>query len=367
MLHFSVFCTILCCNFLSSALFVHRGSFTDFAGMRGQIESKKELDYKRQQKVVKEFKTQGLAMDKAEKKAMQKLGVSMLLERPVEYKVRFTIKSPDEDGPSVDLLDVDFAYPGASEKLFEGLRFRVNAHSRIAVVGPNGAGKSTLLRLITEQLEPTAGEILRHSKIRIGRYDQHFEEILPLQLTPIDFLVEQYNIPVVDARKYLGMFGLDGARHKIRIDQLSGGQKARVVFASLSLLRAHILVLDEPTNHLDIESVEALIDAIKAFDGGVVLVSHDARLISATECELWVCGDHCSGLRVEQRGFEKYRTDVMAETKRQQQRAEVKAAERLRLRQEARHKQLQQAADRRSRAAVATGATGTGAGGTGAG
>ena len=73
------------------------------------------------------------------------------------------------------------------------------------------------------------------------------------------------------------MFGLDGTRHLIKIGDLSGGQKARVVFASISIQRAHILVLDEPTNYLDMESVEALIQAIRAFEGGVVLVSHDAR------------------------------------------------------------------------------------------
>ncbi len=88
----------------------------------------------------------------------------------------------------------------------------------------------------------------------------------------------------------------------------------------------------QPTNHLDIESVEALIDALKVFEGGVILVSHDARLITATDCELWVCGDSPNGLRVEGRGFEKYRSDVMAETRKLQVTAERKAAARVLLR-----------------------------------
>ena len=122
------------------------------------------------------------------------------------------------------------------------------------------------------------------------------------------------------------MFGLDGARHMIRIEQLSGGQKARCVFASLALLQPHLLILDEPTNHLDMESVEALIAALRLFEGGVVLVSHDARLISALECDMWVCGDTSQGLRVERRGFEKYRLDVLAEVRRQEEDVERRAA-----------------------------------------
>jgi ATP-binding cassette subfamily F protein 1 len=216
---------------------------------------------------------------------------------------------------------VSFAFPGKAP-LFRGLRFRVNTYSKVAIVGPNGAGKSTLLSLMTGALEPTVGYIGRYNKLRVGVYNQHFAEALPLDKTPIDYLVGLYDIAVVEARKYLGMFGLDGARHTIRIEQLSGGQKARVVLASLSLLRAHILVLDEPTNHLDIESVEALVAALRAYNGGIVLVTHDARLINAMECELWVCGDGPTGVRVETRGFERYKRDVLAEMAKAQEQAE---------------------------------------------
>lgn len=295
--------------------------------MKGQIESKKERDFALQQKTLQELKATGLTVEKAEKKALQKLGIAMLTEKPREYKVTFTVHSPGEEGPGIDLLDVSFAFPGR-KAIFSGLRFRVNTHSRVAIVGPNGAGKSTLLKLMCGTLAPSSGEVSRHNKLRVGVYNQHFEDTLNGDLTPIEFLTSLYDITVLDARKYLGMFGLDGARHTIRIAQLSGGQKARVVFASLSLLRPHLLILDEPTNHLDVESVDALIASLKKYEGGVVLVSHDARLISAIECELWVCGYCPSGLRVERRGFDKYRLDVMQETRRQQELAETKAAAR---------------------------------------
>jgi energy-coupling factor transporter ATP-binding protein EcfA2 len=95
----------------------------------------------------------------------------------------------------------------------------------------------------------------------------------------------------------LGIFGLNSEQHLLKIAELSGGQKARVVFAALAASRPHILLLDEPTNHLDLESVDALVEGIKEFAGGVVLASHDARLIEETECELWVCGRGESGVR----------------------------------------------------------------------
>ena len=109
--------------------------------MRGQIESKKERDYKHQQKTLKEFKAQGLKTDKAERKAMQKLGVLSLLEPPKEYRVNFKFKASETDaGAAVDVLDGSFSY--GDRELFCQLRFRVDTYSRIAIVGPNGVSST---------------------------------------------------------------------------------------------------------------------------------------------------------------------------------------------------------------------------------
>ena len=133
----------------------------------------------------------------------------------------------------------------------------------------------------------------------------------------------------------LGSKGLPSVAHELRIRDLSGGQKARIVFAALASLRPHVLLLDEPTNHLDVESIDALVEAINDFEGGVVLISHDRRLLQRTNCKLWVCGRETE-CGVAPLGstftFEQYEARVLkqiaarqrAEEARMRQRAEVR-------------------------------------------
>ncbi|CAE8602144.1 unnamed protein product, partial [Polarella glacialis] len=129
------------------------------------------------------------------------------------------------------------------------------------------------------------------------------------------------------AHKCLGQFGLPSHAHTRPMKELSGGQKARVCFASITCRKPEILILDEPTNHLDIESVEALIDSLKRYEGGLLLVSHDARLIQAAGCELWVC-KAAGELLGKSASFEQYRRQVLADMHKRQAVAEVEAARR---------------------------------------
>jgi len=239
--------------------------------------------------------------------------VTVLIERPKEYTVEFFFPSVAQlSPPIVEILDVNFKYP-KGPSLFEGLNFGFDMSSRIVIVGPNGVGKTTLLNLMMGELEPTDGDIRRNNKLRIGKYNQHFVDRLPLGESPVDYLRRMFSDDTTyqSARNLLGKFGLEGHAHTIPMRDCSGGQKARVVFAELSLLKPHIMFLDEPTNNLDIESIDALCTAVNNFDGGVILVSHDARLIEECNCIMWVVGE--KNCKPFEGGFPAYRQMLLDE------------------------------------------------------
>lgn len=141
-------------------------------------------------------------------------------------------------------------------------------------------------------LSPTAGTISRHSHLKIGVYSQHSADQLTLDLSAIDYLRGKFPDQPQDLqhwRQAVGRFGLTGNSQLCPIAQLSDGQKARIVFCELSLTRPNLLLLDEPTNALDIETIDTLARAINNFEGGVVLVSHDFRLIRQVAKQIWLC------------------------------------------------------------------------------
>lgn len=175
--------------------------------------------------------------------------------------------------------------------LYHNLNFGIDLKSRIALVGPNGAGKSTLMKLMCCDLDPISGSVNKHHHLRIARFHQHLTDQLELSMTAVAWLCRAFNRKPQEMRDFVGKFGLHGKSQTIPMEQLSDGQKRRVVFAWLSLKNAHLLMLDEPTNHLDIETIDALAEAIRAFDGGVVLISHDFRLINQVAEEIWIVED----------------------------------------------------------------------------
>lgn len=239
----------------------------------------------------------------SKQKIIDKMTDKGLVEKPkADPSYAFTFPNCDQLAPPVMAFnDVSFSYSGKKEDyLYHKTAFGVDLDSRIALVGPNGAGKSTLLKLMRGELEACEGEVKRHSHLRLGVYNQHSAEILPNDKTPLEFLMEKYEDGVTTTagktrltmdqwRQKLGKYGITGDLQTRRIDTFSDGLKSRVVFTLISLTNPHILLLDEPTNHLDMQCIDALADAIKQFDGGVVLVSHDFRLIDQVAKEIWVC------------------------------------------------------------------------------
>ncbi|CAF2049347.1 unnamed protein product [Rotaria magnacalcarata] len=290
-------------------LYYYRGNYSLFKKMLLQTRSQQLKDYEKQERALDALKKQGHSSKQAsakvgkreEQKSKDKgrgrkqetndeevVNKKELLQKPREYQVRFRFPSPPPLNPPVlGSFDVSFGYENR-ETLFEKLNFGIDMTSRIAIVGPNGVGKSTFLKLLMGVIEPTRGEIRRNHRLRIGRFDQHAGEQFDLELTGIEHLRRSFNMPEQDTRKSLGSVGLPGRAHTIKMKDLSGGQKARVALSDLIARQPDVLILDEPTNNLDIESIDALADAINEYKGGVIIVSHDERLIRETNCQLWV-------------------------------------------------------------------------------
>mmetsp|Transcript_30519 Transcript_30519/g.32895 ORF Transcript_30519/g.32895 Transcript_30519/m.32895 type:complete len:773 (+) Transcript_30519:131-2449(+) len=349
----------------------HRGGLDRLDEGAAKRTAKRVKDYTLQQKMLKQERAKhpSFTMEKLMSRLVAKLGVLRLTEKPKEYKVQFNFVAPVDArtgaGLSVDLRDVHFSYDadttvGKNSKIagnkkhegafkgFKDLNLCVDATKRAAIVGANGSGKSTLLRLITGDLVPSKGDVNFGRNLRIGYYDQHFSELkkCPRNASAVDYLLSNYNDSLAsaqDARKWLGRFGLDSARHVIPIKDLSGGQKARVCFASIAAKKTHLLILDEPTNHLDLESIDALVEGLAVYEGGVLAVSHDASLVNALskdtdgiEMPLYVCKD--STVVVERGGFVKYKQDLAAAAEAREKRAtklaQARAARRAQNRRE---------------------------------
>jgi len=243
-----------------------------------------------------------------------------------DYRVTFAFPDPPElPPPLIQLTNAGFQYPGRPDFRLHDLNIGVDMGSRVCVVGPNGGGKSTLMNLLGGDLVPTEGDSRRNPRLRIGRYNQHFVDSLSMEDTPVSYLLGKFEgkvepggrpLNAQECRATLGRFGLGGSHHLQPILKLSGGQKARVVFAAVALSEPHILLLDEPTNHLDMESIDALAEAVEAFPGGCVIISHDSRLLSRIcedeeRSEVWVIDEGV--VSPYHGGFEEFRADLVAE------------------------------------------------------
>eukprot|EP00798_Chlamydomonas_sp_ICE-L_P025307 gene25307-10960_t len=236
--------------------------------------------------LVKQAKSKQKILDKMEADG---------LTQPVRKERTFQFTFPDCDKlppPVLPFIDVAFSYSGQKKDyLYKNLNFGIDCDSRIALVGPNGAGKSTLLKLMTGDLEASEGVVTRHTHLSIGKYHQHSTEILDDGKSVLQFFIDSYPKEKTEDewRSFIGRYGVSGKMQSALIGHLSEGQKSRIVFAMMCLRKPNLLLLDEPTNHLDIEAIDSLADAIKKFNGGMVLVSHDFRLIDQVADQIWVC------------------------------------------------------------------------------
>nr|CCA14822.1 ATPbinding cassette subfamily F member 2 putative [Albugo laibachii Nc14] len=226
----------------------------------------------------------------SKEKTLAKMVREGLTEKVVHEAIGdFKFPNPETLPPPVLMFqNVSFGYPNCP-LLYSGVEMGLDMDSRVALVGANGTGKTTLLKLITGDLVPVAGNVRPHSKLRVARFSQHFVDVLDLSQNPLEYFRTLFpKKSVEEVRTYLGRYGISGEVQTQVMSQLSDGQKSRVVFAFMAQQNAHMLLLDEPTNHLDMESIDTLARAINDFQGGMLLVSHDMRLISQVAKEIWL-------------------------------------------------------------------------------
>ncbi|KAI1501407.1 P-loop containing nucleoside triphosphate hydrolase protein [Biscogniauxia marginata] len=222
---------------------------------------------------------------------IKKLERMPILEPPeAEYSVKFRFPEVEKlSPPIVQMSGVTFGYT-KDKILLRDIDLDVQLDSRIGIVGPNGAGKTTILKLLIGKLSATQGIISQNSRLRIGFFAQHHVDALDLTMSAVSFMSKNYpGRSDEEYRRQLGSFGITGTTGLQKMEVLSGGQKSRVAFACLALTQPHILVLDEPSNHLDIEAMDALAEALREFEGGVLMVSHDVTMLQTVCDSLWVC------------------------------------------------------------------------------
>ena len=217
----------------------------------------------------------------------------------------FSWPEPERGNQTVlSAVDLSFSFPDSV--LFSDLSFNIYRGQKIGLVGPNGQGKSTLIKLITGQLKPSQGHINMGSSIVTGYFSQHQTDIVRPAFTVMSEIKRLASPSCTDLqlKSALGLFMLGERYWEKKVEDLSGGEKNRLVLTTLFLSRANFLILDEPTNHLDMESREALMDALSAYQGTMLVVAHDRYLLSEVVSEIWEL--HADGIEVHQCGFDEY-------------------------------------------------------------
>ena len=265
-------------------------------GLQQKMHEKQKAQRDHMQSFVDRFRAKASKARQAQSrlKALEKMDIvdAVIADRAIQ----FTFPQPEPLPPPIMVIDhVDVGYtPG--KPILRSIDQVIDMDDRIALMGANGNGKSTFVKLLADKLSPMLGEMRKSGKLRIGYFSQHQTEEMDLTSTPFYEMRKLMsktnpNVPEPAVRAKLGAFGFSKELADNKIDALSGGEKARLMFAIISLDAPHILLLDEPTNHLDIDAREALVGALNNYNGAVILVSHDPSMVERVADRLWLIKD----------------------------------------------------------------------------
>lgn len=286
-------------HFEGRKLNVYSGNYDTFRRTRAeqrQVQAKRmekqEQQRRHLQSFVDRFRYKASKAKQAQSRIKMLEKMEVIAPLTDEYNSHFSFPEPEELAPP--LLSLEGVSTGYGDNVvLKNLTFRIVNNDRIALLGANGNGKSTLAKLLSGRLKPFAGELRCSQKLKVGYFAQHQSEELPLDETPAEYmltLMPEKNEAQV--RAHLARFGLSREKSVTKIGDLSGGEKARLLFAAMTYNAPALLILDEPTNHLDIEGREALTEALNAYSGSVILITHDLHLVELIADDLWLIKNH---------------------------------------------------------------------------
>ena len=252
---------------------------------------KQDAARKHMQAFVDRFKAKASKARQAQSRMKMLERLQQVEVPPDEYIAPIKLPKPLDASPPLITLDkAAVGYDGRA--ILTNISLRFDPDDRIALLGKNGNGKSTLAKLLCGKLEAMGGEIVRSRKLSAGYFAQHQLDELDGTATPVQTLARHRpKMTETELRTRLGSMGLTGDKALTRVGSLSGGERARLMLTLATLDKPNLLILDEPTNHLDIDAREELLMALNDFEGAVILVSHDRRLIEATMDRLLLVAD----------------------------------------------------------------------------
>ena len=252
---------------------------------------KQEAQRAHMQKYIDRFRYKASKAKQAQSRIKMLARMEPISAHLEERGIAFDFPNPGPLSPPIFATDeVSVGYDGKA--VLSGLSLRLDHADRIALIGANGNGKSTLIKLLADKLPPLSGHIQKPSNLKVGYFAQHQGDELDHEGTPVAELSKKLpQATEQQVRKHLGRFGFTQERSLTRVSSLSGGEKARLLFALMTVDSPNILLLDEPTNHLDVDSRQALIEALNRFEGAVVIVSHDPHILELVTDRFWLVQD----------------------------------------------------------------------------